>query len=80
MIKDYNFEIEDIKKEIKKTKPKTVLLQLPDGLKPMATKIANKLKKEKMKIFIWAGSCYGSCDIPNVKVDMLVHFGHNKLK
>ena len=76
----YNLELEKAIKEIKKSKARTVLLQLPDGLKPKATEIASFLEKNtKATIFIWLDSCYGSCDLPNVKdIDLLIHFGHSK--
>jgi diphthamide biosynthesis enzyme Dph1/Dph2-like protein len=74
---DYDLELEQIKKHIKQEKPKSVLIQLPDGLKPFATKIADELGKN---VVIWAGSCFGACDLPNVKVDLLIQFGHNKLR
>ena len=73
----YDLEIPKIIKEIKASKAKTVLLQFPDGLKPKATEIAKKLEKYA-KIYIWAGSNFGACDIPNVKVDLIINFGHSK--
>ena len=76
---EYNLELGKVIREIKKTKAKTVLVQLPDGLKPQATTITKKLQeKTKAKIFIWLGSCYGACDIPKANVDLLIQFGHSK--
>jgi len=77
---DYNLELDKIVEKINKTKAKNVLLQLPNGLKNKASEIASYLEKRtKANIFIWLGSCYGSCDIPNVKdIDLLIHFGHSK--
>ena len=59
-------EIEKAITEIKKTKAKTVMIQLPDGLKPKAKEIVDELKQKtkNVKFYIWAGSCYGACDIP----------------
>ena len=75
----YELELEKAIKTIKKEKPKTILIQLADGLKPQATKIVDKLQKHtKAKIYISLDSCYGACDIPKVKVDLIIHFGHNK--
>ncbi|MCD6547192.1 MAG: diphthamide synthesis protein [Nanoarchaeota archaeon] len=78
-MEEYDFEIQRIKKEILLKKPKDVLIQLPDGLKPFATKIADELS-EVTNVYIWAGSCFGACDIPNVKVDMIIQFGHAEFK
>lgn len=80
----YDLEIERIIKEIKKQKAKRVLLQLPDGLKPYATTFVNELKEQckNVSFLIWFGTCYGACDIPNVKhvkpkIDLIIQFGHS---
>ena len=77
----YNLELDKAAEQIKKQKAKLVCIQLPNGLKPQATKIATKLKqKTGSEIIIWAGSCYGACDTPNLKelgVDLLLQFGHS---
>lgn len=76
---EYDLELVRVVKEIKKAK--TVLIQLPDGLKPEGTNIVNYLEKNtNAKIFLWLNSCYGACDIPDVKVDLLIQFGHNELQ
>ena len=79
---NYNLELEKVAEQIKKNKAKTVCIQLPDGLKPKATEIADKLKeKTNSEILIWAGDCYGACDTPqglkDMKVDLLIQFGHS---
>lgn len=79
---EFDLELDMIKKEIKKSKAKLVCLQLPDGLKPKATEIAQELEKEtSAKIIIWAGSNFGACDIPiqleRLGVDLIVNFGHS---
>jgi len=78
----YNLEIDKVIAEIKKQKAKTVCIQLPDGLKPKAREIADKIEKEtKARVLIWLGSCFGGCDIPNLKdIDLLIQWGHNKWK
>ncbi len=79
---EYDLELEKVAKEIKASRAKSVCIQLPDGLKPEAGKIANELeKKTGANIMIWAGSCYGACDIPlsveKLGVDLLVQWGHS---
>ncbi|MEM3405903.1 MAG: diphthamide synthesis protein [Candidatus Pacearchaeota archaeon] len=83
--KEIYLEIKKIKKIIKKGKIKNVLLQIPDFLKPYASSIVDRLEeslKDKINFFIWFGSCYGACDIPclpkNIKIDLLIQFGHTK--
>ena len=75
---EYDLELEAAVKAIKKANAKTVCIQLPDGLKQRATEIAEYLQKNtKAKIVIWAGSCFGACDIPNVQADLLIQWGHS---
>lgn len=75
---EYDLELEKAVDEINKLEAKSVLIQLPDGLKPNATEIVDFLKsKTKANIFIWLQSCWGSCDYPEIKnIDLLIQFGH----
>jgi len=82
----YNLELEKAVKEIKKSNSKLVLLQFPDGLKPYATIIVDYLEeKTKAEFLIWAGSCFGACDLPleierlKPKIDLTIQFGHNEM-
>ena len=80
---EYELELAKACEEIKKTKAKRVCVQLPDGLKPQAEKIAKELKeKTDADIIIWLGSCFGACDIPkqveDLKVDLLIQWGHSE--
>ena len=85
---DYDLELNRAVSEIKKitckrsaqSPAKLVCIQLPDGLKPLATDIANELeKKTNAKILIWMGTCFGACDVPDLKeVDLLIQWGHSK--
>ncbi len=77
----YNLELNKVIKEIKKQKARLVCIQLPDGLKPKANEIQEKIEKNtNAKVIIWLGSCFGSCDVPDLskKVDLLVQFGHSE--
>lgn len=77
---NYNLKLEKAAAEIKKVKAKTVLIQLSDGLKPKAMEISDFLEKETGCVcMIWAGTCFGSCDIPpEIKdVDLCISFGHS---
>ena len=78
-----DLELEKLLAAIKDTQAKSVLVQLPDGLKPRAKEIQEFVKKHfpKIKLVFWAGSCYGACDVPNVSgFDLLVQFGHSEWK
>lgn len=78
---EYNLELQKAIDYIKKKKAKTVLIQLPDGLKPKAKEIHDTLEKNtNAKIIIWLGSCYGACDTPKAEVDLLIQWGHSEWK
>lgn len=81
---NYNLELEKADAEIKKIRKENpkILLQFPDGLKPYAPEIFDILKEKNKKadIKIWLGSCFGACDIPSAKADLLIQFGHAKWK
>ena len=71
-----NLELEKAISKINEKKPKTVLVQLPDGLKPKAREIKRELEKTGVEVYFWLNSCYGACDIPKTDVDLLIQFGH----
>lgn len=74
---DYDLEMEKAINEIKKAKAKTVCIQLPDNLKKQATEIATELEeKTKATVLIWANTCFGACDIPQIEADLLIQWGH----
>ncbi len=82
-VEGYDLELDRVVSEIRKQKAKRVCIQLPDGLKPHADKIARHIKKETgAEVFIWAGSCFGACDVPlgieKLGVDLLIQFGHSE--
>ena len=77
----YDLEIDKAVKEIKAKKAKTVLIQLPEGLKDKSKEIVDSISsKTKAKCFIWLGSCFGACDTPKTDYDLLVQWGHSEWK
>ncbi|HJN56510.1 hypothetical protein CL615_03560 [archaeon] len=81
-MQNYDLELDKAVEEIKKNKAKSVCIQLPDGLKPKAGEIVKHIEKNTTaSVIIWLGSCYGSCDIPQIeklKVDLLIQWGHTE--
>jgi len=80
----FDFEEDRIKQEITKLDAKRVLLQMPEGLKPEAPKLAKIIEKCGALAIISADPCYGACDIAvgeaeGLGVDLIVHFGHAKM-
>lgn len=77
----FDLELGKAAAAIKKYGSKRVLVQLPEGLRPRAKDVQEYLQKHtKALILVWAGSCYGACDLPveakNVGVDLIIHWGH----
>jgi len=59
-----------------------VLLQLPEGLKGKALKLAEKLEREGKEVVISCSPCYGGCDIAleearKCKADRIIQYGHS---
>ena len=77
----YEINYKKIKKEIINVKAKNVLIQLPDGLKPEYKKIVKEFQGD-YNLFLWAGSCFGACDIPifteSACIDLIIHLGHEE--
>jgi 2-(3-amino-3-carboxypropyl)histidine synthase len=80
----YDLELKRLVTLIRKNKAKLVVIQLPDGLKPRAKEIQEAIKETTdAKILFWGDSCFGACDIPDlrsIKPDLFVQFGHSKFK
>ena len=83
-MKGFDFEEERIKQEIARLNAKRVLLQLPEGLKPEAPRLAKIVEKAGALPIVSADPCYGACDLAtseaeDLGVDLVLHFGHAKL-
>lgn len=80
------FDLEEtrLKKEITKRKPKIVLLQLPEGLKPAAPRLASIIEEAGALPIVSSDPCYGACDLPVseaklLAADLIVHYGHTPM-
>jgi 2-(3-amino-3-carboxypropyl)histidine synthase len=83
-LKPFDFEEERLKQEIAKYEAKRVLIQLPNGLKSEAPRLAKIVEKAGSLPIISADPCYGACDLATAEaedldVDLIVHYGHTKL-
>ncbi len=83
-MKNFDFEEERIKQEILKLGAKRVLIQLPEGLKPEAPRLAKTIEKFGALPIVSADPCYGACDLAtadaeSLGVDLIIHYGHSKL-
>lgn len=80
----FNLEEQRLATEIRKHEAKKVLLQLPEGLKSYAPKIATIIEDAGARCFILADPCYGACDLASseaqaVAADLIVHYGHSQM-
>jgi len=78
-----NFETEYLIKELKKIKPKKVLVQLPEGVKQNAFEIAKVFSDMGIEAVFSGETCWGGCSIgveeaKSSGADLIVHFGHAK--
>lgn len=79
----YELELEKVVNRVKNNGYKTVMIQLPDGLKPRAKEIVDTIRNETgAEVIVWMASCYGACDLPfgldQLKVDLFIQWGHNR--
>ncbi|MEK6955031.1 MAG: diphthamide biosynthesis enzyme Dph2 [Nanoarchaeota archaeon] len=78
----FDLDLDNVAKKINEHKAKRILIQLPEGMKMYAGEIIDNLSKNtKAEIITSGNSNWGGCDISldeakNLKVDLLVHFGH----
>jgi len=80
----FDFEEERLKQEIVKLGAKRILIQLPEGLKSEAPRLAKIVEKVGALPIISADPCYGACDLAtseaeSLDADLIVHYGHAKL-
>lgn len=81
----YLLDEQKILDEIKKRGSKRVLLQMPEGLKPIGFRVAKLLEESTdVEVFVSGDPCYGACDLAlipkeHVQADLLIHIGHAEI-
>jgi len=78
-----NFQKEKLVEELKKIKPKKVLVQLPEGVKKNAIKLSKVIEDLGIEVVISGETCWGGCSVSvheakEIGADLIVHFGHDK--
>ncbi len=81
----FDLEEKRVIEEILKRKAQRVLVQLPEGLKPEATRIASIIEKAGALPIISADPCYGACDLAIneaevLSADLIIHYGHSEME
>jgi 2-(3-amino-3-carboxypropyl)histidine synthase len=78
-----NFEYEKLTRELKRIRPKRVLIQLPEGVKQNAFDILKVFEDLNIEPIFSGETCWGGCSIAveeakAVNADLIVHFGHSE--
>ncbi|MCH7850429.1 MAG: diphthamide biosynthesis enzyme Dph2 [Nanoarchaeota archaeon] len=76
-----NFEMDKVKTELERIRPKRVLVQLPEGIKQKALDIQGVIEDLGIEVIFSGETCWGACSIATYEakslgVDLIVHFGH----
>ena len=76
-----DFEKEKLIRELKKRKPKRVLVQLAEGIKKHAPEISSWIEPLGIEVIFSGETCWGACSIAvqeaqALGADLIVHFGH----
>ena len=81
-----SFDLEEnkLKEEIAKRKPKIVFLQLPEGLKAVAPRLAALVEEAGAIPIVSGDPCYGACDlaVSGAKIlgaNLIIHYGHTPM-
>ena len=82
-VRMFALELDRVIAQINEKKAKRVLIQLPDGLKTKAGEITDNIeRKTGASVFIWFGSWFGACDLPQglkpLGIDLVIAWGHNR--
>ncbi len=82
----YRIDLDNVVESIKKNDYKTVVLQIPEGLKTEVKKIVDYIEqKTDTQILVHGESCFGACDLvdsndyPGVSIDAVVQIGHTAI-
>ena len=76
-----DFEIPGLLEELKKRKPKRVLVQLAEGIKQNSEEISDAIESLGIEVIFSGETSWGACSVAvheakELNVDLIVHFGH----
>ena len=81
----YVLEEAKIVEEVRRRGAKRLLIQMPEGLKPLGFNLARFLEQQlDVEVFVSGDPCYGACDLAldpkrHVEADLLIHLGHAEI-
>jgi 2-(3-amino-3-carboxypropyl)histidine synthase len=78
-----NFQKQKLVNELRKLKPKRVLVQLPEGIKQNAYEIKDLIEKMNISVVFSGETCWGACalainEAKKEKCNAIIHFGHSE--
>jgi len=81
----FDLEEDKVKHEIIRRGARRVLVQLPEGLKFLSTRIASIIEEAGALPIISADPCYGACDLAlneaeSLSADLIIHYGHSEIE
>jgi len=81
----FDLEEDRVRREITRRGARRVLVQLPEGLKPLSTRIASIIEGAGALPIISADPCYGACDLAlneasTLSADLIIHYGHSEIE
>jgi len=82
-LETYDLQEQKLIAEIRKIRAKRVLLQFPEGLRRLASRICRLIEDNTDALpMVSIDPCYGACDLPThqgerLGVELIVHFGHS---
>lgn len=73
----YHIDVDKVVDTIRESGAKSIVLQLPEGIKPWAIAITDYIQDRlDVEVHIWMEDCFGACDVPKTETDLLIQFGH----
>lgn len=81
----YDLEEPRLLEEVKRRSPRRILVQFPEGLKPLSSQLIQKLETvSQSEVFVSGDPCYGACDLAllqmkQLQADLLIHVGHAEI-
>ncbi|MEM3793975.1 MAG: diphthamide biosynthesis enzyme Dph2 [Candidatus Bathyarchaeia archaeon] len=77
----YEVDLTPAIRQVSKANHRRILLQFPDGLRPLAWSVANKFMEHGVEVVVSADPCYGACDLAygeleTLNCDLIIHLGH----
>ncbi|MCS7136943.1 MAG: diphthamide biosynthesis enzyme Dph2 [Candidatus Caldarchaeum sp.] len=82
-IMNYKVEVDEAVRALREMKASSVLVQSPLGLRSVALRVGEMLRKEGFAVVLSSSNCWGGCDVAfaeakSVNVDAIVHLGHSR--